>query len=131
MYRSDDFVVPSVEVGRYHPLAEAIRRGCKIRPKKAKSHFHTGETGACALGAAALGSGDQKRCMMYRLCKIFPELNDTVSHPFTYAVMDLAQVIFTVNDDSSYSREAIADWLCRLGGCKHKYTEPKTNQIRL
>jgi hypothetical protein len=58
MYRADNFIVPQVEklkTGVYHNLAEAIRQGCIMRPKKVRGHFRIGKDAACALGAAAVG----------------------------------------------------------------------------
>lgn len=120
MYRSDGFLVPSIRIGHYHRLAEAIRRGCKLKPVKSKKNFNEGTGAVCALGAAFIGGGGQKQCRLVSLTRMFPELGDAVSHPVTYAAMDLWEVIFALNDESDYSREEIADWLCREGGCGHE-----------
>jgi hypothetical protein len=129
MYRADDFIIPQVEkvkTGVYHRLAEAMRRGCKLRPMKARGYFQRKDGSACALGAAAAGNGrwrPKKKYSMWGLIRVFPELRDTVTHPFTYLPLNLRDVIITLNDDIDCSREAIADWLCRVGGCKHEVSE--------
>jgi hypothetical protein len=70
------------------------------------------------LGAAA-GNGS------WRLNMDFPELRDTVTHPLIHFSLDLRRVINSLNDETAWSREAIADWLCRVGGCKHQVIEPE------
>jgi hypothetical protein len=128
MYRADDLIVTQTEfaMGHYHRLAEAMRRGCKLRPMKARGYFQRKDGSACALGAAAAGNGSwrpKKKYTMWGLIRDFPELRDTVTHPFTHLPLDLRDVIITLNDETACSREAIADWLCRLGGCKHEVSE--------
>jgi hypothetical protein len=129
MYRGDDFMIKQTEVetGDCHDLAEAIRRGCKLRPKKVRRYFQRGDTMACALGAAA-GVGNRRPKRQYTwwggLLEIFPELNEEVTHPLTRERMSLGDVIVALNDDTAYSREAIADWLCRDGGCERRLMGP-------
>jgi len=122
MYRSDGFLVPQVEkvrTGIYHDLAEAIRRGCAIRPKKVKRRLRHGECGADALGAAAAGCGMSKRYTLEGIAEIFPELGGYVQHPISGRPGRLSDVVVSLNDQTDYTREQIADWLCRLGGCEH------------
>ena len=122
MYRSDGFLVPQVEkvrTGIYHDLAEAIRRGCAIRPKKVKRRLRHGECGADALGAAAAGCGMSKRYTRRCIAEIFPELGGYVQHPISGRPGRLGDVVVLLNDQTDYTREQIADWLCRLGGCEH------------
>jgi hypothetical protein len=120
MYRSDGFLAPGVRVGRYHRLAEAIRRGCKLRPKKVRGRFLNGRETACALGAAAVGMRGSKKYDRWRMYQRFPELNRLVTHPLDGIETSLEQVVTDLNDQTSYSREQIADWLCREGGCRHE-----------
>jgi hypothetical protein len=44
MYRPDDLIVTQTEneTGNYHRLAEAMRRGCKLLPVKARGCFTKG-----------------------------------------------------------------------------------------
>jgi len=122
MYRSDGFLVPQVEkvrTGIYHDLAEAIRRGCAIRPKKVKRRLSHGECGADALGAAAAGCGMRKRYTLEGIAEIFPELGGYVQHPISGRPGRLGDVVVWLNDQTDYTREQIADWLCRLGACDH------------
>jgi hypothetical protein len=124
MYRSDGFLVPQVEkvrTGIYHDLAEAIRRGCVLRPKKVMGHFWRGKDGACALGAALVGAGKEPlRGNVYKaIVRVFPELNDVVAQPVIGTRQSLGWTISWLNDETQNSREAIADWLCVEGGCKH------------
>lgn len=58
MYRGDNFGGGKGEFGRYHRLAEAIWRGCELRPKKTK-RYYVGWRSACALGAAMCGVGEK------------------------------------------------------------------------
>jgi hypothetical protein len=122
MYRSDRFLVPGVRVGRYHRLAEAIRRGCKLRPRQAYGRFRNRKgDSACALGAAALGAGDTRpRYTLNSMWRLFPELKDMIEHPWRSWPEPLLDVVMMFNDRIGYSRETIADWLCCRGGCTHE-----------
>lgn len=119
MYRAGDLAGASVGTGKYHNLAEAIRLGCKLKPRKSKNSFNQATDEVCALAAAFIGGGGLKQCRLVSVTKMFPELEDEASHPFTQAPMDLWGVIFALNDESDYSREEIADWLCAIGDCRH------------
>lgn len=44
-------------------------------------------------------------------------------HPLTGVRVSLAEVVAELNDKTDYSREQIADWLCRVGGCQHQLAE--------
>jgi hypothetical protein len=117
-----------IETGDYHDLAEAIRRGCKLRPKKLRRYFQRGDNMACALGAAATGVGNRrpKRKHSWRdgLFEISPEFKDDATHPLTHERMSLGDAIVELDDETAHSREEIADWLCREGGCEHVLIEP-------
>ena len=124
MYRADDFGVSGVEVetGVYHDLAEAIRRGCKVRPKKMVGDFLEGDRMACTLGAAWVGvSGENDGYSTVALAKLFPELDRLVRFSLGGERKEgaLWQAIAELNDRTRYSREEIADWLCHQGDCKH------------
>ena len=118
-----DFVVPSVEVGRYHRVAEAIRRGCQLRPKKIRRHYSSGNDGACALGAAMFGVGKNppKRNVYDEIVRVFPELENNLAE---HSGLSVGWMVVRLNEDTSYSREQIAAWLCVKGGCKHPLDEP-------
>jgi hypothetical protein len=122
MYRADDLIAePLVKTGLYHNLAEAMRRGCKLRPRKAYECFRSKGDSACALGAAALGAGDKRpRYTSNSLRLLFPELKDIVDHPWGSWPEPLFDVVVKLNDEMPYSRETIADWLCWRGGCTHE-----------
>jgi hypothetical protein len=131
MYRPDDFVGGEIIKARgdYHHLAECIRRGCKLRPKKARRHFRRGDKTACALGAAAAGLENRRSPQRFDwrwIREVFPETYRLVTDPLTNLRMDLGCVISRLNDETDWSRETIADWLCRVGGCKHELTEEPT-----
>src|SRR5262249_42588016 len=135
MYRSDDFVVPQVEtakIGLYHDLAEAIRRGCKMRPRKVRGHFCVGEKQACAMGAAFVGmGGDSEKCDWDPLYKLFPRIRETGVHPFSGEKMMMAKVVNELNERSNVSREWIAEWLCHAGGCCHSFEKQRIKPARL
>jgi hypothetical protein len=118
-----DFVVPSVEVGRYHRVAEAIRRGCQLRPKKIRRYYSSGNDGACALGAAMFGVGKNppKRNVYDEIVRVFPELKNNLAE---HSGLSVGWMVVRLNEDTSYSREQIAAWLCVKGGCKHPLDEP-------
>ncbi len=119
--------------GAYHHLAECIRRGCKLRPKKVRRYLRRGEQMACALGAAAAGVENRRAPEKYSwpwLHEIFPELGRRLTHPLAGIEMSLGQIVCNLNDQTSYSREAIADWLCRVGGCQHQLAEEPINPPR-
>lgn len=136
MYRSDDFGGGgNAGFGRFHRLAEAIRRGCVLRPKKVKRHYWRGKDGACALGAAMFGVGKvpSKRNVYNGIERVFPELKNLLE--LEHSAVDLGRVrvgwmIVRLNEDTAYSREAIADWLCVEGGCKHPLDSPMVIELR-
>jgi hypothetical protein len=177
MYREDNFG-GRYGAGRYHDLADLIRKGCLIYPKKAVGRFR-GWNSACALGALVAGTTEQRDFFGFSFyLEDFPELNrlinldepwrpsvevseacvvcgaknkreavkrfvwrfsvlvkafftaDDLEKAWTIAhkVMlraeysryaRLVEIISLVNDTTKYSREAIADWLCLIGGCIH------------
>jgi hypothetical protein len=129
MYRSEGFAGGNAGFGRYHRLAEAIRRGCVLRPKKMKTYFWRGLDGACALGAAMVGAGKPlpKRNAYHEIVQVFPELMNVAAHPLDGGVpfhLSVGWIVCRLNADTEYSREAIADWLCVEGGCKHRVARP-------
>lgn len=62
MYRADNFSGnPPVKLrGPYHHLAECMRRGCKVRPRKIRGYFRRGPDMANAVGAAAEGCENRR-----------------------------------------------------------------------
>jgi hypothetical protein len=132
MYRSDGFLVPGVGVGRYHRLAEAIRRGCELRPKKVKGYWRRGDYGACALGAAVVGVGKEvpRRYVYAEIARVFPEIREQVRHPILRACLDVGSVINSLNEHTDSSREEVAGWLCRVGGCQHRVVEDEIKPWR-
>jgi len=60
----------------------------------------------CALGAAGLAIGGDTERLATAVIKHFGLTND-----FAWKI--------AVRNDAGESREAIADWLCREGGCEH------------
>jgi hypothetical protein len=106
--------------GRYHKLAVAMRRGCLLRPKKVKGFWKHGNTMACALGTVAEGAGFREKGIPWnKMWDRFPELKTFISNPLTTVRLELWRVVSTLSDNTNYSREEIADWLCVQGGCKH------------
>lgn len=104
----------------YHRVAEAMRRGCVLRPKKVKKKFWGGNDGACALGAVIAGAGERVPASFFgAIARLFPELNNIVADPLTGFPESVLLVINELNEDTGFSREEIADWLCQLGGCEH------------
>ena len=78
------------KVGKYHELAEAIRRGCERHPRQARRTSVDRWGGRCAMAAAVAG-GYTKRVPQKLVNKI----------------------VFR-NDWRFWSRERIADWLDTL-----------------
>jgi len=122
MYLGDDFGGSALQVGTYHRLADAIRRGCLVRPKKLKRGFRRGTDAADALGAAMATTekADNKRYTKREIIEAFPELQSPVSHPVGGRQAPLLSIIMYLNDYSDWPREKIADWLCLTGGCPHE-----------
>jgi len=98
-----------------HELAEAIREGCKARPRQTFRHLRSGADGACALGAVAAA-----RKLPFRWNAIydaFPVLETAVNrgrtpgHPCKFDNPDLFEAIVCLNDHVKLTREEIADWL--------------------
>jgi hypothetical protein len=82
-----------------------------------------GGRAACALGAAAVGMRGSKKYDRWRMYQRFPELNRLVMHPLIGIETSLEQAVTDLNDQTSYSREQIAGWLCQQGGCQHEVSE--------
>jgi hypothetical protein len=103
--------VPQVKQGRFHELAEAIRRGCQIAPKQTFGYYTSAPDGACALGAAALATGYQKfgpTVINDHLREVFPGIWD-----LRFGHFYLFELIAHEND-SGMTREAIANHLDML-----------------
>jgi hypothetical protein len=108
----------------YHRIAQGIRRGCLLRPVKIKGELKSGRRGACALGALAESAGFREVDFpMDELMKKFRALEAEIINPLTGEEGGLSDAISTLNDETDYSREQIADWLCECGGCKHQIRE--------
>ena len=110
-----DGTKPAIKTGRYHALAEAMRRGCALRPVQIKHALFNGEAGACALGAVYSGTGDES-LTLEQLYRVYYELADIVTWPVN---PDLAYTVIEsityLNDYHGWTREQIADWLDTLG----------------
>lgn len=121
MYRGDDFGGSALHVGTFHRLADAIRRGCVVRPNKLKRCFRRGTDAADALGAAMATTekANNTRCTKREIVEMFPELDQSVIHPVSGRQSFLISIIMYLNDCSDWSREDIAAWLCRHG-CQHE-----------
>ena len=111
-------VTAPTRIGIYHELAEAIRRGCK-KTKYLRGAYVSPqhERSACALGAAAIGTGFRWQNgispfdhLHFYFGYIFHTMIEGV--PIHYAVASR-------NDRNIMTREEIADWLCKSGGCEH------------
>lgn len=112
MFQESPAANPAVKEHKYHRLAEAIRRGAKLRPKQCFGAFYDLENGAsCALGAAMDGAAIQHSDAFKQIygsgvlnCK-FQELRDVVQGE------SLGWLIQAHNDRDAWTREQIADWL--------------------
>jgi len=77
------------------------------------------------LGAVAEGAGFRKKDIPWnKMWDTFPELKTFISHPLVTVRMELWRVISTLSEDTNYSREEIADWLCVQGDCTHPLDRP-------
>lgn len=98
----DESVIKHLELTgeslKYHLLAEAIRKGCAIRPRQCIQSFYGGEFASCALGAAGDGLGWSAHDI-----DDFPRV--------TGLPMSLAYCIVDRNDYGQWTREAIANRL--------------------
>jgi hypothetical protein len=111
---------PTTGASNFHKIAEAMRHGCVLRPEKIKRRWKSGSKGACAVGAIAEGAGFKGNGMPWeKIWKMFPELKGFMRHPFRNRTMEVWQVISAVSEETNYSREQIADWLCIESGCMH------------
>jgi hypothetical protein len=127
MYRGEDFGGSALQLGPFHRLADAIRRGCLTRPKKLKRCFRRGTDAADALGAAMATTekADNKRYTKREIIEMFPELAQSFLHPISGRQTPLVNIIIFVNDYSDWPREKIADWLCQAGCCPHEIHHPE------
>ena len=115
--------VVTVPSGPYHELAEAIRRGCVLRPHQAFNVYEDGLR-VCALGAAALGSDILVRPVgplgpSFHLTKElrhrFPLLMERTVMPCSHELeASVLEAVVHLNDSERWSRERIADWLDAL-----------------
>jgi hypothetical protein len=110
-------VAAPARIDSAHELADAMRAGCLLRPRKAyRAYFRGGA--ACALGAAAIGRGVTlpRLNKPAALEKLFPILNSKVRDPENRkAKWKLGPLIVCLNDARGWSRERIADWLDQRG----------------
>lgn len=102
-------VTTPTRVGRYHELAESMRRGA-AQTKQCQGISFIGLKGkitaTCALGAAALGAG-------------LDRVSALRAHEHFKIPEDLKDEIVVRNDVHGQTREAIAAWLHEIGGCEH------------
>lgn len=100
-------------------LSQAIREGSKTTTQCYEIFFSlTSEDGmqvreACALGAAAYAMGAKFGGVQPILQQNWPWLGNTKSNcpACVGGPYSLQQVIFHLNDDHKWTREAIADWV--------------------
>jgi hypothetical protein len=126
-------VIPKSEIfSNYHKLAETMRVGSLLRPKKIKGAWKSGTTGACAMGAVAEGAGFKGNRMPWEtMWKMFPELKSFMRHPLTKLNLELWSVISSLSEATNFSREQIADWLCVESGCTHPVQTNGLNNLGL
>jgi hypothetical protein len=127
MFQGDDFGGSALQVGTFHRLADAIRRGCLVRPKKSKRCFRRGTDAADALGAAMATTekANNKRYTKREIVEMFPELARSCAHPASSRQALLINILVYQNDYLDWTREKIADWLCRAGDCPHEIHHPE------
>ena len=98
---------------------EAIREGCRLRPKQAFRSTMDAEGNTCALGAAMHGIGrhPDAAVMIGNLHDAFPEINgrhysqcpDCGQSTSSFTLPNI--IAIHLNDKHKWSRERIADWL--------------------
>lgn len=120
MYReTKELTTTEVHISPYHELAEAIRRGCKLRPIQAVGYADDG-IAACAMGAATAGGYTFPACITRNLpC---PECNyKIIQGPGWERFYKTIQgpgwerfLVIHLNDVHHWTREAIADYLDTL-----------------
>ena len=109
-------------------LSEAIRKGCKVRPRQCFGRFLDGDDGACAGGAALIAAGispDAIECEAeYAPWPIeagpaFPDGVNLLTESCPAPRCNIARsggvtvrgIAAHLNDTHRWSREQIADWL--------------------
>ena len=105
-------VTVAPRVGKYHELAEAIRRGCLQSVEQCFGRERKGRA-TCAYGAAKLGGYSGSLLGPQVIC---PECHDPgvhFGHRLGYGPEHVA-IILHLNDDHRWARERIADWLDTL-----------------
>lgn len=91
-------------------FSEAIREGANLHPQGYYYFFEDGETYAFGAGREAIGGHTLHYSEVYRL---YPYLDAYVADcpACGGGAPSLARVMFHLNDDHKWTREAIADWL--------------------
>jgi hypothetical protein len=102
-------IVSAPRVGKWHELAEAIRRGCILLPVQCFGQEEINTDQACAIGAAIRGG------LRRELRNFGPFLNDSRCPVCDEGeTKDHYLVATHLNDDHRWTRERIADWLDTL-----------------
>jgi hypothetical protein len=101
---SKELVSAPAKTGKWSKLAEAIRKGCKLRPVQCFGSFTEGRDSACALYAARLGGGSFPR---------HPILKEIGGCPVCREG-SYDNVLPHLNDIHRMTREKIADFLDTL-----------------
>ena len=105
-------VTEPVKVGIHHELAEWMRAGAaKTRPCRQGywEYAADGVLATCAWGAVGVGAGIDPRNLDEFLGFLRRVAGDD----------ELFMSVVAKNDNAAWSRQRIADWLCKTGGCTH------------
>ena len=97
--------------GKWHKLAEAIRRGCKAFPNQSYGDYYGSSMAACAMGAAAVTfriHPSDIDCPEVLTCPIRSDCNLRDS---SIRGGQLFSLVVHLNDDHRWTREDIADYL--------------------
>lgn len=107
---------PQPEVQTFQKFADAILRGCRMRPIKCEGSFFA-DGAACALGAMALGlgykfaEGDPEREYLDPEFDVEDYLPDNVCHAY---LVHYGATIPDDNDKRGFTREQIAARIAAL-----------------
>lgn len=106
-------ITTAPRTGKWHALAQAIRRGCQNFPNQSYGEYY-GSMSACAMGAAASVMRIEPIAIDCPEVPVCPIRTDCNLNDLSIRRGMLFNAVVHLNDDHRWTRERIADWLDQL-----------------